>query len=271
VRMDDVADTGQGGPEGPALAGALLRDGRERAGRTVEECATALRARNSQILALERGDLRDFGAEIYARGFLRSYARLVHVDEERVLSLHGEDPAYRGPVLPPREPLRLRRSAPGWLIGLTALAVVAGLIAAVLGVVGSRVPSAVAPTDPALESPQAVLPPTAPPADRPDTPEPQPEPEPTGPPVDLVLTFEAASWLEVLVDGVPVEPGTLVASGETLRFAGQREVSLRFGNAGGVRVEFNGEELGPAGRPGEVLRVTYGPDGEETEAAAAGG
>ncbi len=270
MAMDDVDGTDRAGLEGPALAGALLREGRERGGMTVEACATALRARPGQIVALERGDLRDFGAEIYARGFLRSYARLVEVDADRVLTLHGEDPAYRGPVLPPREPLRLRRSAPGWLIGLTALAVVAGLIAAVLGVVGSRVPSAVAPTDPSLESPEAVLPPTAPPADRPATPE-QPEPEPTGPPVDLVLTFEAASWLEVLVDGVPVEPGTLVASGETLRFAGQREVSLRFGNAGGVRVELNGEELGPAGRPGEVLRVTYGPDGEETEAAAAGG
>jgi cytoskeleton protein RodZ len=269
--MDQVDGTGQGGLEGPALAGALLRDGRQRVGRTVEDCAASLRARPGQILALERGDLRGFGAEIYARGFLRSYARLVGVDEGQVLSLHGEDPSYRGPVLPPREPLRLRRDAPAWLVGLTALAVVAGVIAAVLGVAGSRVPTAIAPSDPALESPAAVLPPTAPPTDRPDTPEPQPEPEPAGPPVDLVLTFEAASWLEALVDGVPVEPGTLVASGETLRFAGQREVSLRFGNAGGVRVELNGEELGPAGRPGQVLRVTYGPDGLQTELANSGG
>lgn len=99
--------------------------------------------------------------------------------------------------------------------------------------------------------------PPAPPA----PPAPQPAPEPAGPPVDVVLTFEAASWLEVLVDGVAVEPGVLVAAGETLRFGGQELVSLRLGNAGGVRVELNGEELGTAGRPGEVLRVGFGPEG----------
>jgi len=257
------------GPEGPALAGALLREGRERSGRTVADCAAALRARPGQIEALERGDLTTFGGEVYARGFLRSYARLVRVDADRVLQLHGDDPAFRGPVLPPREPLRLRRDPPGWLVGLTGLLVVAGVIAAVLGLGGSRVPSAVAPSDPALEAPGTVLPPTAPPVERPLAPE--PEPEPAGPPVDVVLRFEAASWLEVLVDGVPVEPGVLVAAGETLRYAGQQVVALRFGNAGGVRVELNGDELGPAGRPGQVLRVAYGPDGPVDGPAATGG
>jgi hypothetical protein len=38
-------------------------------------------------------------------------------------------------------------------------------------------------------------------------------------------------------------------------------VAVRFGNAGGVRVELNGAELGPAGRPGQVLRAAFGPDG----------
>ena len=272
VQRDDALVTGSGdaGPGGPAAAGALLRESRERLGRSVVDCATALRARPGQIEALERGDLSGFGAEIYARGFLRSYARLVHVDEERVLALHGDDPSFRGPVLPPREPLRLRRDPPGWLVGLTGLAVVAGVIAAVLGVGGSRVPSAVAPSDPALESPDAALPPTAPPVTPPPSPEP-PAPEPTGPPVDVVLTFEAASWLEALVDGVPVEPGALVPAGETLRFGGQQLVALRLGNAGGVRIELNGEELGPAGRPGEVLRLAFGPDGPESDVATAGG
>jgi cytoskeleton protein RodZ len=271
--MDDamVDGTNLNGSDGPAIAGALLREGRERLGRSVEDCAASLRARPGQIQALERGDLRSFGAEIYARGFLRSYARLVHVDADRVLELHGEDPSYRGPILPPREPLRLRRDPPGWLIGLTGLLVVGGVIAAVLGVGGSRVPSAISPSDPALGAPEGVLPPTAPPAERPSPPAPEPEPEMTGPPVDVVLTFEATSWLEVLVDGVLVEPGVLVPAGETLRFGGQQVVSLRFGNAGGVRVEVNGDELGPAGRPGEVLRVSYGPDGPEDAAVSAAG
>lgn len=270
----NVGDGGEAGLEGPALAGSLLRQGRERSGRTVEECAITLRARPSQIEALERGDLSSFGGDIYARGFLRSYARLVDVDAELVLDLHGVDPAYRGPILPPREPLRIRRDPPGWLLGLVALLVVAGVVATVLGVGGSRVPSAVAPSDPALELPGTVQP--APPPTLPrEAQEPAPTPEPAGPPVDVVLTFESASWLEALVDGLPVEPtgsiGVLVPAGETLRFSGQELIALRFGNAGGVRIEFNGEELGPAGRPGEVLRVSFTADGVVDEASPASG
>lgn len=269
-RHDDGAADGLHGPE---LAGALLRQARQRSGRSPEDCASALRARLVQIEAMERGDLRDFGGEIYARGFLRSYARLVGVDAEEILRLHGGDPAYRGPVLPPREPLRIRRDPPGWLVGLVGLVVVAGVIAAVLGLGGSRVPTAVAPTDPALEAPADAAPSPAPAAPEPVAPQPEPEPEPvpTGPPVDVVLTFEAASWLEVVVDGVAVETGALVPAGETLRFGGQQLVALRFGNAGGVRIELNGEELGPAGRPGQVLRVALSPDGPVDAAASAGG
>lgn len=259
------------GLEGPELAGALLRQARRRSGRSLEDCALALRARPGQIEAMERGDLRDFGGEIYARGFLRSYAQLVGIDAGEILRLHGGDPAFRGPVLPPREPLRIRRDPPGWLVGLVGLVAVAGVIAAVLGVGGSRVPAAVVPTDPGIGAPTDTAPSVPAPLPEPTAPQPDPAPATPGPPVDVVLTFEGASWLEVVVDGVAVEPGALVPAGETLRFSGQELVALRLGNAGGVRVELNGEELGPAGRPGEVLRVALGPDGPVDVAAAAGG
>lgn len=250
--------TDGGGTDGPAAAGAALRDARERAGLSVDECAVALRSRKAQIVAMEHGDLSIFGGDIYARGFLRSYAQLVGVDPHEVLTLHGRDPGYSGPILPQHSTLRLRRQPPGWLLGLVGIVVVASIVTAVLGLGGRRVPSAVPPVDVALDAPSAPAPtptPTAP------TPPPAPAPEPVGPPVDVVMIFERTSWLEVLVDGIAVEPGLLVAAGETLRFSGQEVVTLRLGNAGGVRIELNGEELGPAGRSGEVIRIGFGPDG----------
>jgi cytoskeleton protein RodZ len=267
-RPDDGLPDGLDGPE---LAGALLRQARQRSGLSLADCASALRARPGQIEAMERGDLRDFGGEVYARGFLRSYARFVALEPAEILRLHGDDPTYRGPVLPPREPLRVRRDPPGWLVGLFGLVAVAGVIAAVLGLGGSRVPTAVAPSDPALEAPVDAAPSPPPAALEPVAPQPEPEPVPSGPPVDVVLTFEAASWLSVVVDGVAVETGALVPAGETLRFGGQQLIALRFGNAGGVRMELNGEDLGPAGRPGQVLRVALGPDGPVDAVAPAGG
>lgn len=267
MEADQLTGTAGAETDGPAAAGAILRAAREQRGLTPEECAVSLRARTGQVAAMERGDLSGFGGDIYARGFLRSYARLVGVDPQEVLDLHGNDPLFAGPVLPEHAPLRLRREAPGWLLGLVGVIVVAGIITAVLGLGGRRVPPAVPPTDAALDAPAA--PDVAAPVVPAPAPDPAPTvraPEPTGPPVDIVLIFERTSWLEVLVDDIavvlaPSETGMLVAAGETLRFSGQESVTLRLGNAGGVRVELNGEELGSAGRPGEVVRVAYGPDG----------
>jgi len=36
---------------------------------------------------------------------------------------------------------------------------------------------------------------------------------------------------------------------------------VRFGNAGGVRAELNGVDLGLQGRAGQVVDLVYGPDG----------
>lgn len=259
--------------------GMLLRAAREQQGLSVAECARRLRARPGQVQALEAGDLAAFGGDVYVRGFLRTYAGILGVDADEVLRRHGEDPTLRAPVLPPREPLRIRRDPPGWLLGLVGVIAVAGVLTAVLGFGGRRAPESVAPLDVAGDGGTSV-PVTAEGRPEPATPRPDasaaPE-EPLGPPVDVVLTFEAASWLEVLVDDVLVEPGVLVAPGETLRFGGQRTVALRLGNAGGVRVELNREALGPPGRPGEVVRLVLGPDGavpssgqQDAQAAAEG-
>ncbi len=267
ARDAGVARDGAVTESGPAAAGLLLRHGREQRGLTVDQCAVALRARAGQVEALERGELDAFGGAVYARGFLRSFATLVQVDPEEVLRLHGEDPAFRGPVLPPREPLRLRRGAPGWLVGLLGVVAVGGVVAVVLGLGGTRVPPAATPSDPAIDAPTdpgGAGADTEDPAPGPAEPDATPE-EPVGPPIDLVVTFEEASWLEVLVDdlpadGVPVS-GVTVPAGETLRFLGQEHVRLRFGNAGGVRIELNGEDLGAPGRRGEVLELEIRPSG----------
>ena len=256
--MNEVA---QGSDErGSVQAGALLREARVRSGRSMDECATKLRSRVMQIDAMERGELEVFGGDIYARGFLRSYARLLGLEEDEILRLHGRDPAFDAPQAP-MSAVRLRRTAPGWLLGVLSVVVLAGGLVAVLVLGGQRAPDTISAVDPGVDTPTDELP-----APAPAPPVPPPEPEViAGPPIDLVLTFEATSWLEVRVDGVPLLPaegnGVLVRAGETLRYTGQEEIVLRFGNAGGVRVSAGGEDLGALGRSGQVLRVTFTPDG----------
>lgn len=264
---------------GPARAGSLLHEARVRSERSVDDCARELRARVMQIEAMERGDLEPFGGDIYARGFLRSYARLLGLDEEEILDLHGNDPAFDAPKAPVSA-IRIRQSTPGWLVGLMAVVALAGGLVAVLVLGGQRAPDTVAAVDPGIDAPDEGTTGSEP-EPEPDPPVAPQDPEPAdGPPIDLVLTFEAASWLEVLVDGLPLRPevlvggvplrpedgnGITVPAGNTLRFTGQEEVVLRFGNAGGVRVESGGLDLGAMGRTGEVLRVAFGPEGRLDE------
>lgn len=68
-------------PEGSASVGARLRAAREARGHSREALAAAARIPLSAIGHIESGNIAALGAPIYARGFLRSYARAVEVPE----------------------------------------------------------------------------------------------------------------------------------------------------------------------------------------------
>lgn len=252
-----------------AAVGARFRDAREAMGASVADCAAALRARTEQLRALESGRLDVFGGDVYARGFVRSYARLLGLDPRPLLDELGvtaaADALDRLRDLPTERRPSDRRT-PAVLVAL-ALVVAAGLVvASALRLGDARTPDATPPPyAPVVTDEEAPSPAPPPPA-------PVPASEPAVPPVPvaLVLTLESPSWLEVVADGVVVEPGRTARAGETLRFEAQLVLVVRYGNAGGVRADLNGDDLGPQGAPGQVVRVGYGPDGVLAEPPAVG-
>lgn len=259
------AGHGSGGP--PASdegIGARLRTAREAQGRSVGDCAAALKARSAQIEALEREAFDSFGGDIYVRGFLRSYGALLGLDTAALLALHGRDPSFRTETLIAMpgggKRLRLDRSVPVWAAGLVGLVIVGGVVSAVLLLGGQRTPDVATPVDVPLGTPPQTAPAPARPAPSP-APAPAPAPAPVRAPVEIVLTLEGTSWLEVVIDSTAIELRRTVPAGETLRFEAQEVIAVRYGNAGGVQAELNGVDLGAQGRPGEVLRILYGPDG----------
>lgn len=90
VTADAVALAGASAGAGGEPVGARLRAAREARGLTREALATAARIPLSAIGHIEANQLDALGAPIYARGFLRSYARAVDVPEVVV------DAAMRG-------------------------------------------------------------------------------------------------------------------------------------------------------------------------------
>jgi cytoskeleton protein RodZ len=91
----------------PGMAGALLRAARESAGMTIDAVAQHLKLAPRQVKAIEEGDYQGLPGRTFIRGFVRNYARLVHLDPERVLSaLPGaaSSPSLEAPTLSPTAP-----------------------------------------------------------------------------------------------------------------------------------------------------------------------
>ena len=69
----------------------------------------------------------------------------------------------------------------------------------------------------------------------------------------LTIAAEQKSWMRIWVDGEPFQD-LLLGPGESRTLSAQTHFVITFGNAGGVRLTLNGEELPPVGRSGEVVR-----------------
>ncbi|MEO8305859.1 MAG: RodZ domain-containing protein [Betaproteobacteria bacterium] len=106
----------------PGMAGALLRVARESAGMTIDAVAQQLKLAPRQVKALEDGDYTHLPGRTFVRGFVRNYARLVHLDPDRVLgALPGgaAAPALEAPTLQQTAPTigelpTTDHSKPGW-------------------------------------------------------------------------------------------------------------------------------------------------------------
>ncbi|NYH54114.1 hypothetical protein HNR06_003703 [Nocardiopsis arvandica] len=75
------------------------------------------------------------------------------------------------------------------------------------------------------------------------------------------LSASARSWIEVTgADGESLYVGFLL-EGEKQDYVTEENLNLWLGDAGAVSITVDGEELEPAGLPGEVKEVTVGADG----------
>jgi cytoskeletal protein RodZ len=83
---------------------------------------------------------------------------------------------------------------------------------------------------------------------------------PSGKPVNVALNLSSQSWVRVAVDGKTEFEGIL-SEGTQRTWSGDREVTVRAGNAGAVQVKFNSGDPGPLGAAGSVTEVTYKSDG----------
>ncbi|HXF37450.1 MAG TPA: RodZ domain-containing protein [Actinomycetota bacterium] len=229
--------------------GEELREARERRGLALEEAAEATCILPRYLRALEEGAPIDaFPAPVYARFFLREYARFLGVDDGPLVSRfdqeHGGElePHLRAIPVPEEEP----RRRGGLLVLLSGLVLAALVVASLL----SGRPPAPRALPTASRSPAA--------AEARERGEPEPAP-PAVRSIRFVLRAEAPSWVHVVADGRILASETLQA-GQAIRTPRRVQVvGVRLGNPEAVTITVNGRtvDLAPLterlGQPYEVV------------------
>ncbi len=111
--------------------GQLLRNGREAKGLSTVDVASKLKLTARQIEALEAEDFQHLPGEVFVRGFVRNYARLVDISPESLLNPMDAIATVSETITAPSEGLTFRKPGMQQWVVLPALiaALFLGLVA----------------------------------------------------------------------------------------------------------------------------------------------
>ncbi|MCU1677428.1 MAG: hypothetical protein JWM93_2186 [Frankiales bacterium] len=267
--------------------GQSLAAARADSGLTIEALASATRIRATLLRAIEADDFSLCGGDVYARGHIRSMARVLGVDPAPLLAEFD--------VVHPREtidhtveaigaewrPVTRERSRPAWGAAMIA-AVLLGICAVVvIGLLNPAKPGSVVakPTPtvttgggstpaPTLSVSASATAPT-PTATLPPTPSESTTDIAKAPVngVNLRLRVTGAQCWVSVTDSTGKQTAATLRRGDVRDFKDDKELRLTIGNAGALTIVYNGKELPPLGKNGAVVHRTFTP----TEPTASAG
>lgn len=270
--------------------GEVLRSTREEKGLSFEEISEITKIQTRYLQALEEGDTRVFPGEVYIKGSLRSYARVLNLDESEIMDRYNQMKAENlEPVEKEKEkgkkvkPLYTKGDGiwKNLMVGILVIFLLFGGIKfyqAYFGDYENGIP--VNNTDPGdngmadngNNQDENIFPPE----------DDLVEEEPEEPELVLVesagevlvyeilnleemsieLTFTGRCWISLVVDDEETARGTYEA-GQNLSYTAKNEFSLRAGNPSGIQITAGGLEipLNDSGRPVTVtVRLSQSED-----------
>jgi cytoskeletal protein RodZ len=239
--------------------GETLAAARQTAGLTIGQVSERTRIRGTVIQHIENDDFASCGGDFYARGHIRSIAKVVGIDPEPLI---GEYDEAHGPLEPvsavaafqPEIPVKIGEPrSPNWSAAM-AVALVLVLLYGAVRVVGGITDHQTARP---VARPTAVRPTSTPTATR----RPGNDAVAVVPRKNVELKVEAkqSSWINVRDEKGEQLFSGLLAAGKTMEWTAKKRIQVLIGNGGGVRLTVNGKDLGSPGTDGQVLRFSFGP------------
>jgi len=225
--------------------GRLLKKTREEKGQTLEDFSGLLKIRHDYLAALEDETYSFLPGDVFIKGYLRIYSNALGVNADYVVDLYKKqvDAAHslEAPPVKTKKAFNYKR-----YIAVSASAVII-LLLVVLAVTRKYHEPAVTETRNMTKSPQ-----------------PQPD-APKMLSLEIIATEEA--WVSVNT-GENGNDQRLLKPGDTAQWTAPESFSIRVGNAGGIKVKFNGRDIGSLGPSGKVINIVL-PEGVKTDAGGA--
>ena len=242
--------------------GKALVDARKSAGITIDQLSSKTNIRASLLSEFENNNFQNAGGDTYARGHLRSIARILGANSEELLVLFDSEHAQEArPIhdqlvennatfaLSEKSKITNKQLITFSVVGIIAIFVISFTVNNLKQTASNPKPKATAtvtssPTPTVSASSTEVA---------------KPNSYSSGTGVSVKLeAVNGSSWLFVSdKNGVTLYSGR-ASQGQTFDFSSTEEVKLRIGNAGAVKLTVNGKEVPALGGNGEVVDVTYG-------------
>ena len=234
--------------------GAELRQARIARKLSLSDVSAHTKINQSILRAIEENRFDRVPGGLFTRGYLRAFAREVHLDPEAIVTKYRAE--FEQPIVELPSPEKVAHRVPAY--SLTAdgtqdrrrfvgLAVVLLIGASYFGYERTR---SSAPAPPIVATPAAVATPTATDAVAAAAPAPVPTPTtgtvdtPTGP-LKLAIETKGDCWVSATVDGKPAI-ARLLKTGERVQFDVNDRAALRIGDPAAFSFTLNG-------MPGRVL------------------
>jgi cytoskeletal protein RodZ len=245
------------------VAGEVLKEKREELGLSIREVAELLKIKAEYLSSIEEGRFEKLPVAVYTIGYIRCYAAYLHVDPEPILSFYSGNLSQPPPstILPVASSMK-KTPFYHYVVSVLGLLLVTFAVFIIMRQSGSE-----------KEEITVSVPVNQVPQEKPQQAEPVPQfmsPVPqTVSPVEKSQVHEMAAadsdhrieitaldlaWVQITFREGRTEEA-LLRPGEVKTWTFSDNALLRLGNAGGVKLNLDGRDIGTPGVQAQVLTV----------------
>jgi len=248
------------------LAGEVLKRRREELGLGIKDVAELLKLKAEYLSSIEEDRFEKLPVAVYTIGYIRCYAAYLHVDPEPILSFYSGHLSHPRPstIIPVASS---KKKIPNYYYGIPIVVLL--LIALVVSTIrrdaaGPKIDMASAPPKPAqIETPQQTTPieePTPPLSQSGQPPAVSQVQSPKMPTAGIEHRLEVIAndltWVHITFSHGGTDEA-LLRPGTTKTWSFPEQAMLKIGNAGGVRLNIDGQDIGSPGSNGQVMTITF--------------